>query len=56
MPRAFEKDRKKEGRQVKTVTKGPNKGKLISTGGPHPVIGSYPEHRGNKGKGGRKRS
>jgi hypothetical protein len=48
MPEAFERERKKPGRRVRTVTKGPDKGKLIAVGGEHPVLGAK---RGHKRKG-----
>ena len=46
MPKAFEKARKR-GAKVRTVTKGPNKGKLIAIpkGGGHPVLGSKRGHK-----------
>src|SRR4030067_227364 len=43
MPEAFERERRKRGRRVRTVTKGPGKGKLIAVGGEHPVMGDFPE-------------
>lgn len=39
MPKAFEKARKKKGAKVRTVTAGPNKGRLIVVGSGHPVLG-----------------
>jgi hypothetical protein len=39
MPQAFDEERAKPGRRVQTVTKGPNKGRLLVLGGPHPVLG-----------------
>lgn len=48
MPKAFEKARKKPGAKVRTVTKGPNKGKLIALPkSGHPVLGAK---RGHKSK------
>ena len=52
MPKAFERERRKRGRRVRTVTKGPGKGKLIAVGGDHPVLGGFPE--GRKKAGGRR--
>jgi hypothetical protein len=50
MPEAFERERKKKGRQVRTVTTGPNKGKLIAVGGKHPVLGGMRGHKRRKGR------
>lgn len=46
MPKAFNKARKKPGTKVRTVTKGPNKGKLIANPKRgHPVVGSKRGHK-----------
>jgi hypothetical protein len=45
MPKAFERERRKPGRRVRTVTKGKNKGKLIVVGGKHPVLGKKRGHK-----------
>lgn len=47
MPKAFEKARKKSSTKVRTITKGPNKGKLIAIPRKgHPVVGSKRGHKG----------
>lgn len=43
MPKAFEEARKR-GARVRTVTKGPNKGRLIAVGAGHPVLGHKRGH------------
>jgi hypothetical protein len=46
MPKKFEAARRK-GAKVRTVTRGPNKGKLIAIpkGGGHPVLGKKRGHK-----------
>jgi len=40
MPKAFQDARKKKGTTIRTITKGPNKGKLIAVPKKgHPVVG-----------------
>jgi len=51
MPKAFE-EAVDAGAPVRTVRKGPNKGRLIALRGDHPVLGGK---RGHKKKGHRKR-
>jgi hypothetical protein len=47
MPKAFKKAAAKKGSKVRTVTKGPHKGKLIAIPRKgHPVVGSKRGHKG----------